>query len=357
MRVPSSPANQQQQQQKLRPSGIGTGSVKITPYINNRRRRPPPPTTTSGTTSTSTTTTPKTSPATPTLTTTSVENTRTTPPPNIFVDGFIVGNLNRNENDNNLVRNENTRPNLANWAWMDPERQDALASIETEMIDKHTIEGVRPMFEFTFDDDVDQPVGILQEVQHEEHDHHEHDGDHDHGHHGEHHGHGEHHMEGEHGIHEMHHHEHEHHGGGFHFPPLPPDHQGLEETSELNRAQRNFIGINNNLGLDMFKASLKNEKHARENLVFSSLSATTSLALVFLGARGVTSWEINELLRLDEMISFNPHLMYKSVTDDFESSDVHDFFSACVKTLVVDKVCRFCNLFLIQGNNFLILIT
>ena len=343
MRVPSSSsANQQQQQQKLRPSGIGTGSVKITPYINNRRR--PPPTLTSGTSTTAatSTTTPRTTPATPTLTTTSVENTRTTPPPNIFVDGFIVGNLNRNENDNNLVRNENTRPNLANWAWMDPDKQDALASIETEMIDKHTIEGVRPMFEFTFDDDVAEPSEILQDV-HEEHDHHHEHGDHHD--HGEHHGHGEHHMEGEHGIHEMHHHEHDHHGGagGFHFPPLPADHQGLEETSQLNRAQRNFVGINNNLGLDMFKATLENEKHARENLVFSSLSATTSLALVFLGARGVTSWEINELLRLDEMISFNPHLMYKSVTDDFESSDAHDFSSACVKTLVVDKVFRFRN--------------
>ena len=101
--------------------------------------------------------------------------------------------------------------------------------------------------------------------------------------------------------------------------------QGLEATQQLNRAQRNFVGINNNLGFEMFKATLEDPEHKEENLVFSSLSATTSLALVFLGARGVTSWEINELLRLDEMISFNPHLMYKSVTDDFETNEDLDF--------------------------------
>ena len=231
------------------------------------------------------------------------------------------------------------------------------ASIETEMIDKHTIDGVRPMFEFSFDEDsTDGNKLVLNHHEHDDDEHHgEHHGDHDE-HHGEHHGdhdehHGEHHPEGEHAIHEMHHDHHgehhghhgEHHGemhhghgedhhgdhhsssGGFHFPTLSPDHQGLEETSQLNRAQRNFVGINNNLGFDMFKATLEDPQHKKENLVFSSLSATTSLALVFLGARGVTSWEINELLRLDEMISFNPHLMYKSVTDDFETNEDLDF--------------------------------
>ena len=67
-------------------------------------------------------------------------------------------------------------------------------------------------------------------------------------------------------------------------------------------------------------------------------SINSIFIIVFLGARGVTSWEINELLRLDEMISFNPHLMYKSVTDDLETNEASDFVSACFKTLVVDKV-------------------
>ena len=107
------------------------GQKKITRFFFSVRVPPNRRRTTRATTTTTTTTT-----GTPTTTTSvdgtaSVENTRTTPPPNIFVDGFIVGNLNRNENDNALVRNENTRPNLANlddWAWMDPERQDALVS-------------------------------------------------------------------------------------------------------------------------------------------------------------------------------------------------------------------------------------
>ena len=88
----------------------------------------------------------------------------------------------------------------------------------------------------------------------------------------------------------------------------------------------------------MYKASLQDPVHKKENLVVSLVSATTSLAMVFLGARGVTSWQINELLRLDEMITFNPHLMYKSVTDDLVSDDSKDFVSACLKQLIVDVV-------------------
>ena len=38
------------------------------------------------------------------------------------------------------------------------------------------------------------------------------------------------------------------------------------------------------------------------------------------------------------MISFNPHLMYKSVTDDLVSDPSKDYVSACLKQLIVDEV-------------------
>ena len=61
------------------------------------------------------------------------------------------------------------------------------------------------------------------------------------------------------------------------------------------------------------------------------------LAMIFLGARGTTSWQMNELLKLDEMISFNPHLMYKNVTEALmEMPD--DLTAACVKQIWVDTV-------------------
>lgn len=54
-----------------------------------------------------------------------------------------------------------------------------------------------------------------------------------------------------------------------------------------------------------------------------------------MGARGETSWQINELIRLDEMITFNPHLFYKQVLDAFQADGLS---SSCVKTLFVDQV-------------------
>ena len=75
------------------------------------------------------------------------------------------------------------------------------------------------------------------------------------------------------------------------------------------------------------------------NLVFSPLSASSSLAMLFLGARGATSWQINELLRLDEMISFNPHLLYKNISDSLaETTDNGDVTAACFKLMLVSKV-------------------
>jgi len=55
--------------------------------------------------------------------------------------------------------------------------------------------------------------------------------------------------------------------------------------------------------------------------------------MIFLGARGTTSWQMNELLRFDEMISFNPHLLYKNVAEALSNIES----AACVKQLFVDK--------------------
>ena len=56
--------------------------------------------------------------------------------------------------------------------------------------------------------------------------------------------------------------------------------------------------------------------------------------MMFLGARGTTSWQMNELLRFDEMISFNPHLLFKNVTEALSDTET----AACVKQLFVDQV-------------------
>ena len=87
----------------------------------------------------------------------------------------------------------------------------------------------------------------------------------------------------------------------------------------------------------MYRSLLTSPTHSKSNLVFSPLSASSSLAMLFLGARGSTSWQINELLRLDEMISFNPHLLYKNVTESLAeaATEGQEATAACVKQMVV----------------------
>ena len=105
---------------------------------------------------------------------------------------------------------------------MDPDKQEALAYIESEMVDKHNIEGVRPMFEFSFEDkdSLDYQQGLKQaqedenhehiENEHHEHDHHEHM-EHENDEHNEH-------MEHEHGEHHEHDELDHRHGSGHHHP-------------------------------------------------------------------------------------------------------------------------------------------
>jgi serine protease inhibitor len=122
------------------------------------------------------------------------------------------------------------------------------------------------------------------------------------------------------------------------FPDLEEGHLGLDSTrQELTDAERDFIDANNELGFQIYKNLIKREAYATSNLVFSPLSSNTLLAMLFLGARGDTSWEINEILKLDEIVTFNPHLLYKNITDSM-MEDPDKVTAACVKQVFVDQV-------------------
>ena len=98
------------------------------------------------------------------------------------------------------------------------------------------------------------------------------------------------------------------------IPPPPVGNLGLSVTSSgLDTQTKRFVDINNELGLRLYRKLV--EQHPDENLVFCPVSASSALAMISLGARGETSWDINNLLELDSMITFNPHLLYKNITD------------------------------------------
>ena len=106
-------------------------------------------------------------------------------------------------------------------------------------------------------------------------------------------------------------------------------------SSGSDSGTKKFVEINNDIGFRMYRKLLKS--HSNENFVFSPISATSSLAMIFLGARGSTSWQINELLKMDEMISFNPHLLYNNTLDNLISNN-NQVTCASTKHILVSKV-------------------
>ncbi|XP_053663946.1 mucin-5AC [Anopheles marshallii] len=88
-----------------------------------------------------------------------------------------------------------------------------------------------------------------------------------------------------------------------------------EEETELLR----FLSICSNLGTNVY-GSLTDASNARsmsdQSLVYSPFATITTLSMLFLGTRGATAENINGVIGLDEMTSFNPHLFFKSVAED-----------------------------------------
>lgn len=147
--------------------------------------------------------------------------------------------------------------------------------------------------------------------------------------------------------HEHHHHDEDHFAelasGKKSIPRAPAGNLGLTvSNSNLDPAARKFVDINNDVGLRMYRELVK--EHPDENVVFCPVSAASTLAMIFLGARGSTSWEINELLELDKMITFNPHLLYKNISDTLTfKSDNYESISS--KHILLSKVSNQCNAF------------
>lgn len=94
---------------------------------------------------------------------------------------------------------------------------------------------------------------------------------------------------------------------------------GLEEsTAALDVDVHQFIQLCNELAFGFWKTVTTGLSSARSVFV-SPFAATSMLAMVFLGAKGSTSEEMNEILKLDDMVTFNPHLTFKGVSESLTS--------------------------------------
>lgn len=124
------------------------------------------------------------------------------------------------------------------------------------------------------------------------------------------------------------------------FGAAPPGNPGLEATlTSVDPEMRSFVDINNRIALRLF-SSLTNpvskSSTSYGNMVVSPFTITSSLSMLFLGARGNTASQLDGLLRLDDMLTFNPHMMYHNITQAFLSQP--NTAAAMIRLLIADKV-------------------
>jgi len=97
--------------------------------------------------------------------------------------------------------------------------------------------------------------------------------------------------------------------------PAPHESMGLEASvAFLGDDVRRFADLCNELSFKMWTAVTGKGLIASRSLVLSPFELTAMLAMVFLGARGATSGQMNDVLRLDDMVTFNPHQVLRNIT-------------------------------------------
>ncbi|BET02159.1 SERPIN [Nesidiocoris tenuis] len=122
--------------------------------------------------------------------------------------------------------------------------------------------------------------------------------------------------------------------------PPPYESMGAEaSTAFLAEDVRRFADLCNELAFRLWTAVTSKGQISSRSLVMSPFAAISLLAMVFLGARGATSGQMNEILRLDDMVTFNPHQVLQNVTDSVINSKNHGVSTAAfVRELYSDKV-------------------
>lgn len=121
--------------------------------------------------------------------------------------------------------------------------------------------------------------------------------------------------------------------------PAPKQALGLEQsTVDTNADILEFSKLCNELAFTFWKSLTSEGISSARSLVISPFALTSMLAMIFLGARGSTSGEMNEMLRLDDMVTFNPHLVFRNITDSVENAkDSGIANSAFVRELFSDR--------------------
>lgn len=121
--------------------------------------------------------------------------------------------------------------------------------------------------------------------------------------------------------------------------PAPKQALGLEEsTINANEDILEFTKYCNELAFDFWRALNNDGISSARSIVLSPFAVTSMLAMLFLGVRGHTSTEINDLLHLDDVVTFNPHSIFRNITESVDSKyESNVLTSAFVRELFSDR--------------------
>ncbi|CAG9787892.1 unnamed protein product [Diatraea saccharalis] len=116
------------------------------------------------------------------------------------------------------------------------------------------------------------------------------------------------------------------------------ENQGLEVTTkDLEEDIAKFSELCNELAFRYWNTIIENIDK-RRSFVLSPYSITSMLAMMFMGARGATSGEMNDILKLDDMVTFNPHFTLKNISDSIETTPQSGVMvSAFIRELYSDR--------------------
>lgn len=121
--------------------------------------------------------------------------------------------------------------------------------------------------------------------------------------------------------------------------PSPSNSKGLESSLvNLDEDILAFAKLCNELAFSYWKSITSEKISSARSLIISPFALTSMLSMVFLGARGSTSGEMNDVLKLDDMVTFNPHLIFKNITDSVEKAIDSDIATtAFVREIFSDR--------------------
>lgn len=121
--------------------------------------------------------------------------------------------------------------------------------------------------------------------------------------------------------------------------PAPKQALGLEEsTLNANDDILEFTKFCNEVAFDFWRVLNNDGISSARSLVLSPFALTSMMAMLFLGLRGRTSSEINDLLHLDDIVTFNPHAIFRNITESVDSKyDPNVLTSAFVREILSDR--------------------